>query len=71
MEEAIDRYTGPVLITHGDQDEAVPVSYGIEAARRYKNAELKLIPGDDHCYNFHLEMVTDAIREWVTRQLHK
>ena len=69
VEEAIDRYTGPVLITHGDQDEAVPVSYGIEAARRYRNAELKLIPGDDHCYNRHLEMVTDAIRDWMTRQL--
>ena len=69
VEEAIDRYTGPVLITHGDEDEAVPVSYGIEAARRYQNAELKLIPGDDHCYDKHLEMVTDAIRDWMTRQL--
>ena len=25
VEDAIDRYAGPVLIVHGDQDEAVPV----------------------------------------------
>ena len=68
VEEAIDRYPGPVLITHGDQDEAVPVRYGILAAERYRNAKLVLIPGDDHCYNHHLDQVTDAIREWMTAQ---
>ena len=30
---AIKKYTGPVLIVHGDADEAVPVEYGIEASK--------------------------------------
>ena len=68
VEEAIARYDGPVLIPHGDQDEAVPYSYAVEAARLYKNATLVTIPGDTHCYDHHLEMVTEAIREWLPRQ---
>ena len=67
VEEYIDRYGGPVLVVHGDADETVPVRVGIAAARRYRNSELKLIPGDDHCYNFHLDQVTDAVREWALR----
>ena len=65
VKEAIDRYQGPVLIVHGDEDEAVPVEYGIEAANCYKNAKLVLIPGDDHCYNYHLDQVLQAIRAWM------
>ena len=34
VEEAIDRYTGPVLLVHGDEDMSVPVSCSIEAAKR-------------------------------------
>ncbi len=69
VEEAIDRYTGPVLIVHGDQDEAVPVEYGIRAAERYQNGRLKLIPGDTHCYDRHLDQVLTAVREWMLEQL--
>ena len=68
VEEAIDRYDGPVLIVHGDEDEAVPVEYGIRAAERYKNCSLVLIPGDDHCYNRHLDQVLDAVRAWMQEQ---
>ncbi len=71
VEEFIDRYDGPVLVIHGDKDEAVPVKYGLEAAKRYKNAKLVLIPGDTHCYDCHLEMVTDAVKEWMKEQLKK
>lgn len=66
VEEAIDRYRGPVLLIHGDADEAVPVRYGIEAAKAYHNAKLVLIPGDDHCYALHLDQVTAAVKEWLT-----
>ena len=65
VEEAIERYRGPVLIVHGDEDEAVPVQYGIDAARAYANAKLVLIPGDDHCYNRHLDQVVDAVKDWL------
>ena len=69
VEDFIDRYDGPVLIVHGDEDETVPVQYGIEAARRYKDAKLVLIPGDTHCYDHHLEAVTEAVAEWIRKQL--
>ncbi len=65
VEEAIDRYDGPVLVVHGDQDTAVPVRFGREAAQRYKHATLKIIPGDTHCYDRHLSMVTDSVTSWL------
>ena len=70
MEDAIDRYAGPVLIVHGDQDDAVPVEYGIRAAERYRNAKLVLIPGDTHCYDYHLDLVLDAVSAWMTERKH-
>lgn len=60
---------GPVLLIHGDQDEAVPFHYSVEAEKAYQNAELVRIPGDTHCYDHHLEMVTDTIRAWMPRVL--
>ncbi len=69
VEEAEDRYAGPVLIVHGDQDNAVPVKCSIEAAQRYRNCRLKVISGDDHCYAFHLDQVTAAVKEWALRYL--
>ena len=65
VEEAIDRYQGPVLIVHGDGDETVPAEYGIRAAERYRDCRLVLIPGDTHCYDYHLDLVLDAVREWM------
>ena len=65
VEDAIERYRGPVLIVHGDADEAVPVQYGIRAAEAYANGRLVLISGDDHCYNRHLDQVVDAVMDWL------
>ena len=65
VEEAIDRYPGPVLVVHGDEDEAVPVAYGVRAAKAYANGKLALIPGDDHCYDRHLDQVVSAVQEWL------
>ena len=65
VEDEIERYNGPVLIIHGDMDESVPYEYGVKAAGLYKNAKLVTIKGDDHCYNHHLDQVTDAIREFL------
>lgn len=65
VDGAISRYHGPVLIVHGDRDEAVPVECAITAAKKYDNAELVIIPGDDHCYNYHLDQVLDSIRAFI------
>lgn len=65
VEEAIRRFDKPVLIVHGDADEAVPVKYAYDAAALYKNCTLKIIKGDTHCYNYHLEEVCTAIQEFL------
>lgn len=65
LDAAIKKYTGPVLIVHGDADEAVPVEYGIEASKKFANCTLKLIPGDTHCYDYHLDQAVEAVKEFV------
>ena len=69
VEEAIEKYKGPVLLVHGDQDEAVPLQCSLDAAKGYKNATLAVIPGDTHCYDHHLDQVIDVVRGWMQRQL--
>ena len=69
VEDAIARYRGPVLLVHGDADESVPVQCSIDAAKHYSNSELVLIHGDTHCYDNHLDVVVEAIRKWMVRQL--
>ena len=69
VEPAIDRFGGPVLVVHGTEDETVPVEYGVRAAERYRCGELVLIPGDTHCYDHHLEQVTDAVHDWLSRHV--
>ena len=62
---AIGHYKNPVLIVHGDEDEAIPVKYAYEAAEKYADAKLVIISGDDHCYNYHLDEVTAAVRAFM------
>lgn len=65
VDDAIARYSGPVLLVHGDQDQAVPVRYSIEAAEKYTNAKLVIIEGDDHNYHAHLDQVAEAVQGFV------
>ena len=41
------------------------MEYGIKAAERYRDCKLVVIPGDTHCYDYHLDLVLDAVREWM------
>ena len=68
VEEAIRKYTGPVLLIHGDQDETIPVSRSIEAKKLYTDAELVLIPGAMHCYEGHLEETATAVKRWMEKR---
>ena len=65
-EDAIRRYKGPVLLVHGDADESVPLRDSIDAAAAYANAKLVVIPGDTHCYDYHLDMVTAAVKDFLS-----
>lgn len=66
VDDEIQRYTGPVLIVQGDADEAVPLEYAQRAAELYTNAQLVIVPGDNHCFDHHLERMTDAVKDFLT-----
>ncbi len=68
VDPAIKRYTKPVLIVHGDKDEAVPVSYSMRASKMYANCQFEIIPQDDHCYNSHLDIVCKTISDFLESQ---
>lgn len=67
LDWAIKQFRQPVLIVHGDEDEAIPVRYSEEAAAKYADAELVIIHGDDHCYNYHLDKVLDAVGSFMKK----
>lgn len=66
VEDEIERYTGPVLVVHGDADETVPYSYGVKAAELYKDAVLSTVKGADHCFNGHMQDLKDAIKAFFS-----
>lgn len=68
IEDAIAGYHGPVLLVHGTGDMAVPVSYSIEADKKYENSTLVLIPDDTHCYDLHLDLAAEAVEKWLKEQ---
>ena len=71
VEDYVEKYTRPVLIVHGDRDEAVPYETSVVFSGQYKNCKLVTIPGDTHCYDYHLELVTEAVKEFMLEQMHK
>lgn len=66
-EDAAAKFDGPILFVHGDADETIPVEASVRMAKLYKNAELVIIPGDLHCYDYHLDKAVAAVKEWLLR----
>lgn len=69
VDGAVKRYKNPVLIVHGDEDEAIPYDYSIDLSKQYDDCKLVIVHGDDHCYNYHLEEVLSAITDFMKSQL--
>ena len=65
VEPAIRKFKKPVLVIHGDADESIPVDDAVRAAKLYDNVTIKIIPGDTHCYDYHLDQVLEAVKEWM------
>ena len=66
-EEAMDRFRGPVLILHGDEDDVVPAEESVKAAERYSDCELAVIHGETHHFDRHPEEMTRLIRSFCER----
>ncbi len=65
VEDEIERFRGSVLIVQGDRDEAVPLEYAKRAEELYASAKLVIVPGDTHCFDYHLEAMTEAVKEFL------
>jgi hypothetical protein len=68
VDEAIKKFKGKVLLIHADADSVVPYEDSVEAAKKYENCEFVTIHNDDHCYEEHLDEVTNAIKEYFGRE---
>lgn len=67
VDAAIRAYKGPVLLVQGTADTTVVPQDAIDAAEAYDNATLAVIEGDTHCYDYHLDEVTAAVKAFVGR----
>ncbi len=65
VEDAVDRYKGPVLILHGEEDDTVPPADSQKAAERYCCCELALIPGETHHFDQYPDRMREIIRDWM------
>lgn len=70
-DDYIDRYHKPVLIIHGDQDEAVPISYGKACADRYEQGRLEIIKDADHCYVGQVDELRTILRSYMKELLEQ
>lgn len=68
VEDAIKRFSGPVLIVHGTEDQTVPVGASELAAAQYEHCTLVRIPEDTHCYDRHLDTVVSSVQNWLKAQ---
>lgn len=68
VDNAIAMFKKPVLIIHGTEDEAVPYECGVKLCKQYASASLVTIDGDNHCYNYHLDLVKQAVTKFLIEQ---
>ena len=69
MDAAIWNYHGPVLLVQGMADTTIVPQDTVDAAKVYENATLVTIDGDTHCFDYHLDKVVEAVKEFMAKQL--
>lgn len=65
VEDAVDRFKGPVLMLHGDQDDTVPLKDSQKYSGRYENCDLIVLPGETHHFDQHPDQMENIIRGWL------
>ena len=68
VEDAIDAFSGPVLLLHGEADDVVPLRDVAAAAERYRTCRLELIPGETHHFDRAPERMKAVIRSWLEQK---
>jgi len=67
VEDAVDRFRGPVLILQGDADDVVPAEDVRRTAARYADCELAMIQGETHHFDVHPEEMKERIRTFMQK----
>ena len=70
-EDAADRFKGPVLILHGDEDDMVPLADSEKYSRCYARCDLMVLNGETHHFDRNPERMENLIREWMEKQQGK
>lgn len=68
VEDAVDRFRGPVLILQGDADDLVPAESVKEMAARYERCDLVIMPGETHHFDKHPDEMFRHIKDWMLKQ---
>ena len=66
-EETAERFKGPVLILHGDEDDVVAAEDSQRMAERYADCELVVMKGETHHFDRHPEEMQELIRSFMER----
>jgi len=67
--ETAINFKGALCVIHGTGDRVVPYTYGVRYTTQSDNAELYLLPGEDHGFTKDLERATDIAVEFLVRTL--
>ena len=70
-EDCADRFKGPVLILHGDEDDTVPLDVSRQFSRLYHDCELEIMSGETHHFDRKPEEMQRLIRTWLEKQAAK
>ena len=62
-------YKGALCVIHGTGDKVVPYTYGERYTEQSNNAELYILPGEDHGFMKDQQRATDIAVEFLTRNL--
>ncbi len=68
VEDAVNRFKGPVLILHGDEDDTVPLEDSRRMAEQYADCELAVMAGETHHFDRHPDQMREIIRSWMMKQ---
>ena len=67
--ETAAQYKGPLCVMHGKKDEMVPYTYGIRFAQQSDNAELYLLPEENHTFTQDMQRDTDILVDFFVRNV--
>lgn len=69
--QTAEKYTGPVLVIHSQDDELVPYHYGAEFSRLYPNGRLHTEHGQNHNFTQNTPAVAEVAADFLQEQVFR